>query len=309
MKFNRATKDGALLRLTIAGPSGSGKTFSALSIAQAFGVAGEPPSIALIDTEHGSASKYADLFTFDTLRLDPPYSPARYIEAIQCAAKSEYDILIIDSLSHEWSGAGGILEIVDQKSKANRSGNSFSVWADATPLHQSFVTAILSAPLHIIGTLRSKTEYVLEQNLQGKTIPKKMGLAPIQREGFEYEFDVSGEMNLENELVVIKSRCPAVSGQVFAKPGMDLGLTLANWLSGQIGSENGLKLSKFATGLGWSLSAIRAALQERNLPDIAFEALTIDEARKVKVMLLDAALRERLASDSRPIGATGGEDG
>lgn len=222
--FQKATKTRARLRMAMIGASGNGKTYSALSVASAFG------KTAVIDTERGSASKYAGLFDFDVLEL-MEYHPQKYIDAIRAAAGAGYDVLVIDSLSHAWSGTGGVLEIVD-KAAARSQGNKFAGWRDGTPLHNALVDAILNAPMHVIVTMRSKTEYVLDKDERtGKTQPRKVGLAPVQRDGMEYEFDLVGDMDTDNNFVVTKSRIPALSNAVIAKPSRELGETLLQWLN------------------------------------------------------------------------------
>ncbi len=229
MSFTKAIKREAKLRMAIAGPSGSGKTYTALAIASAL-ANGKP--VAVVDTEHGSASKYADLFQFDVLEMHPPYHPDRFVEAINEAAKAGYGVVILDSLTHAWSGTGGLLEVVDQIAARMRSQNSFAAWKDATPIQNHLVEAIVAAPLHVIATMRSKQEYVVQQDERGKQAPRKVGMAPQQREGFEYEFDVFGEMDIDNTMIVTKSRCPALSGAVIKKPGADVAATLTTWLHG-----------------------------------------------------------------------------
>lgn len=223
-RFKRATKSQAKLRMALMGPSGSGKTYTALSVAASIG------RVAVIDTEHGSASKYGDRFTFDVLELTD-YHPKQYIDAIQAAGEAgEYDTLVIDSLSHAWNGTGGVLEIVDKAAKRSDTKNTFAAWRDATPLHNQLVEALLAAPLHLIVTMRSKTEYVLERDERGKMFPRKVGLAPVQREGMEYEFDVVAEMDMQNTLTVTKTRIPKLTGKVIPYPGAALGDTLKAWL-------------------------------------------------------------------------------
>ena len=226
--FKKASKSQSRLRLGLVGVSGSGKTFSALAIGSAL-AAHYDGRVALIDTEHGSASKYADRFSFDVLEL-VDFNPKNYIDAIK-AASDYYDVLIIDSLSHAWSGSGGVLEMVDNAAKRSQSNNSFTAWRDVTPLHNQLVEAIVGAPIHLIATMRSKTEYVLEKDDRGKTTPRKVGMAPVQRDGLEYEFDLVGDMDTNNTLIVSKSRIPALSGKVIAKPGAELGDTLFSWLT------------------------------------------------------------------------------
>ncbi|MBS2031953.1 MAG: ATP-binding protein [Deltaproteobacteria bacterium] len=222
--FTQATKKQARLRLALTGPAGSGKTWTALAIATGLG-----GRIAVVDTERGSASKYADLFRFDTTELEN-FHPQKYIDAIAEAERADYDVLILDSLSHEWSGKGGALELVDAAARRSKSGSTFNAWRDVTPLQQALMDAILRSRCHVIFTMRSKVEYVLEDR-DGKKVPRKVGLAPVQRDGVEYEADVIGELDLENVLTITKSRCPALTGQVISKPGAALGKTLAAWLS------------------------------------------------------------------------------
>ena len=181
--FQLAQKKKSKLRLAVTGPSGSGKTYSALLLA--FGLVGKEGNVCVIDTEHDSASLYSDKFPdYYTVSMTPPYSPMRYIQMIEAAESFGADILIIDSLSHEWTGQGGCLEMVE-KSNAK---NSYTAWGQVTPLHQRLIDKMLSSKTHIIATMRSKQDYALVENKHGKLEPKKMGLAPIQRDGMDYEF-------------------------------------------------------------------------------------------------------------------------
>lgn len=185
MNFEKATRKKAKLRLALTGPSGSGKTYGALMIAKGLG-----GKTAVIDTERGSASLYSDLLDFDALELLPPYSPERYIEAINAAAKAGYETLIIDSATHEWSGTGGCLEINEHVAATKYRGNTWSAWNETTPRHRSFIDAMVQAPMHIIVTGRSKTETAQQQGDNGKKSVVKLGLKTEQRDGFEYEFTV-----------------------------------------------------------------------------------------------------------------------
>ncbi|MDV5356497.1 ATP-binding protein [Enterobacter asburiae] len=182
MKFEKATRKKAKLRLALTGPSGSGKTYSALLVAK--GIGGK---VAFIDTEKGSASLYSDIADFDVLELDPPFSPERFIEAIKSAEDAGYETLIIDSITHEWGGVGGCLELVDTIAKAKYRGNSWSAWSEINPRHRLFLDAILRSPMHIIATMRSKTETAqVEEN--GRKKVAKLGMKSEQRDGVEYEF-------------------------------------------------------------------------------------------------------------------------
>lgn len=193
MSFQKAQRHKAKLRLGITGPSGSGKTLGALMIAK--GIGGK---IAVLDTERDSASLYAEpvrlpggsLWTppdFDTDNIDPPYTPERFIEKVREAEAAGYDILIIDSTTHEWNGIGGCLELVDQIASAKYRGNSWSAWNEITPRHRAFLDAMLRSKLHIIATMRSKTETAQTEE-GGKKKVVKLGMKSEQRDGIEYEF-------------------------------------------------------------------------------------------------------------------------
>lgn len=222
--FRKATKTQSKLRMALYGVSGSGKTYSALAIACGLG------RVAVIDTERGSASKYAGRFEFDVLDMQPPYTPARYVEAIHAAEAEGYDVLVIDSLTHAWSGSGGALEMVDNAAKRSASSNSYVAWRDVTPQHNMLIDAMIQSRCHVVATMRSKTEYVMETR-NGKQVPVKKAMAPIQRDGMEYEFDIVAEMTAENEMIVQKSRMESLSGAVVAKPGAPVAELIRGWLS------------------------------------------------------------------------------
>lgn len=224
MGFQKATKKQAKARIGLIGPSGAGKTYTSLALATGLG-----KKIALIDTEHGSASKYADKFDFDVLELDN-YNPQHYINAIKEAGKLGYDVLIIDSLSHAWAGTDGALELAD-KNSIKYGGNKFAAWRDITPLHNKLIEAIISSPCHIIATMRAKTQYIQTQDNKGKAIIKKVGLEPIQRDGMEYEFDIVADMDTDHNLIVSKTRCEALDGVVMNKPDNDLTEIIKAWLT------------------------------------------------------------------------------
>ncbi|MFN7976371.1 MAG: ATP-binding protein [Acidobacteriota bacterium] len=228
MKFSKATRKTAKARVALVGPSGSGKTMTALFVA--LGLVGKAGRIAVLDTERGSASKYAgdpDIPDFDACELST-FSPLTYVEGIREAIRAGYDAIVIDSLSHAWMGKDGALEQVDRAAK--RAKSSFMAWREVTPMHNELVDALVQAPMHVLVTMRSKTEYVIEDDDRGKKVPRRVGIGPVQRDGLEYEFDVVGDMDLDNTLVVTKTRCRSLSGAVVRKPTVQLGLTLAAWL-------------------------------------------------------------------------------
>lgn len=225
--FVRASKEAARLRAAFIGPPGSGKTYSALKVFSKMAKPGQ--KIALIDTERGSASKYADIFEFDTKTLASG-NPKEYISSIREAVSLGFDYLIIDSLSHAWAGTDGALDLVDRAAARSSSGNRFTAWRDVTPLHNELVDTILQCDCHVIATMRTKTDYVMEDDERGKKRPVKVGLAPIQRDGVEYEFDVVGVLDENNTLHISKTRCPALKGADIREPGEELAKTLSDWL-------------------------------------------------------------------------------
>lgn len=229
MQFTKATKAKAKGRVAFMGPSGSGKTYSSLRMAKV--LAGDKGRIAVIDSERGSASKYADEFDFDVLELDS-FSPDQYVDAIHAAENAGYAVIVIDSLTHAWSGKDGALEQVDKVKDRSFDKNSFNAWRSVTPMHNAMVDAMLQSPCHIIATCRVKTEYVMEKDEKtGKTKPRKVGLAPIQRDGLEYEFDLIVDIDIEHKAVVGKTRCKAVDGEVWTKPGPKQFAPFAAWLT------------------------------------------------------------------------------
>jgi len=230
MAFVRAERKRVFLRLACLGPAGSGKTYTSLALAdrlaKQFGA-----KIALIDTEHGSASKYADKWAFDTCEL-ADFAVENYITAIAEAERAGYGVLVIDSLSHAWAGKGGLLEFVDKTAKRQKSGNSFAAWGEATPKQQNLIEAMLSYRGHLIVTMRTKMEYVQEKDANGRTTIRKIGLQPVQRDGLEYEFDIVADMDQDHNLVVAKTRFSDIADAVYARPDEQFFGPVVRWIEG-----------------------------------------------------------------------------
>lgn len=221
--FRKAERKKAKARIGISGPSGSGKTYSALLIAFGLG-----KKIAMIDTENGSGDLYAHLGEYDICQIQAPYEPKKYIDAIKGAEKAGYEVIVIDSLTHAWAGEGGLL---DQQGKIADSGkgNSYTAWRTITPKHNELVEAMLQSACHIIATVRAKTEYVQQKNDNGKVEIKKVGMAPIQRDGLEYEVGVFFELSQDHTASTSKDRTGIFDGKYF-KPSQDTGKQLLTWL-------------------------------------------------------------------------------
>ena len=222
LAFKKASKSSSKLRAALFGPSGAGKTFTALRIATGLG-----GRIAVIDTERGSASKYADRFAFDVLDLERTAIPD-YQAAISAAAEAGYAVLLIDSLSHGWQD---LLQEVDRLANAKYRGNTWSAWSEGTPKQRGLVDAILTYPGHVIATMRSRTEWSIEDTGKGKTKPVRVGLAPEQGKGIEYEFDMLLELSQHHTGTVIKDRTGKFQDQILDKPGEEFGRALADWLA------------------------------------------------------------------------------
>ena len=245
MRFERAKRKQAKLRLGLTGPSGSGKTLSALLLAEGLG-----GPIAVLDTERDSASLYAEPIRlpsgetitppeFDALSLGSPYTPERYIEAIRAAESAGYKTMIIDSITHEWSGVGGCLELVDEIARAKYRGNSWSAWNDVTPRHRAFIDAILQSNMHIIVTMRSKTETAQQEGQNGKKSVVKLGMKAEQRDGFEYELTTVLDISHDGHYATAsKDRTGLFMGRDPAKITPETGRQILAWLeSGVLPAE------------------------------------------------------------------------
>ncbi len=222
MKLQKAQKQKVKLRIGISSPSGFGKTYSALLMA--FGMTQDWSKIAVIDTENGSANLYAELGGYNTLNLEAPYSPERYIEALKTCEKSNMSVVIIDSITHEWSGKGGCLQIHEQL------GGRFQDWSKITPRHQAFIDAILESTCHVITTVRKKIDYSMDKDSNGRTKVVKVGLKDITREGLDFEMTTCFEIINDNNLVVAsKDRTNLFSGKPEFKITSGTGKLLVKW--------------------------------------------------------------------------------
>jgi len=224
--FEKATKANKYIKLAITGPAGSGKTFSALQLAKGLTQNGK---IALIDTENGSASLYASEVEFDVSNVEPPFTIDKLVKPVKFALRNNYDVLIIDSATHFWNG---ILDYKHQLDK--RGGNSFVNWNDANKHYETMLKAILFSKIHVIVCMRSKMDYILEANEKGKQVPKKVGMAPIMRDGVEYEFTTVFDLDMNHQAMVSKDRTQMFVDQLF-QITEGTGAKILSWLS--IGSQ------------------------------------------------------------------------
>lgn len=231
MLIRKAQRKVTKARVGLTGPSGSGKTLSALLMA--YGMTGDWDKIGLIDSENRSADLYAETVkagvhipSFHKIDLESPYTTEKYIEAIKAFEDYGVEVIIIDSGTHAWAGEGGILEQKDQISKTK--ANSFAAWGELTPKQNRFIETIQKSKCHVLMTLRAKTEYVLEINEKGKQVPRKVGMAPIQRDGLEYEFTLVMDLTADHYATVSKDRT-IFDGECFI-PSVETGKRLIEWL-------------------------------------------------------------------------------
>lgn len=222
IQLRKATRKKAKIRLGLSAVAGGGKTYSAILIAK--GLCGDLSKVAIIDTENNSADLYSHLGDYNVIPLSAPYSPERYCEAIRACEAAGMEVIIIDSITHEWDGKGGILNIAD-----GMTGNSFTNWAKLTPRHQSFIDAILQSPAHIITTVRRKQDYEMTKDSSGKVKVEKLGLKEVTREGFEYELTVNMEMDIKHNVVVSKDRTGLFMDKPAFVPSEETGKLIKQW--------------------------------------------------------------------------------
>ena len=221
MNLRKATRQKAKIRLGLSAVSGGGKTYSALLIA--YGLCGDWSKVALIDTENGSGDLYADLGPYNVLPLAPDFTPEKYIQAIKACESAGMDVIIIDSITHEWDGKGGCLEIVD------KAGGRYQDWAKVTPRHQAFIDAIIGSSCHVITTVRRKQDYEMTKTQDGKVKVEKAGMKEVTREGFEYELTVNLEMDTRHNATASKDRTGLFIDRPAFVPTVDTGKLIRQW--------------------------------------------------------------------------------
>lgn len=220
--FQQAKRTNAFIKLAITGPSGSGKTYSALRLAKGLAPEGK---IALIDTENQSSSLYSSDFNFEVANVEPPFSVSKLINLTKYVLGGDYEVLIIDSASHWWDG---VLDYKNQLDK--RGGNSFTNWNEASEHYKLMLRAILFSKIHVICCLRSKMEYVLEQNDKGKQVPRKVGMAPIFRDNAEYEFSAVFDLDMAHQAKASKDRTQLFGNDIFVITE-ETGQLIREWLN------------------------------------------------------------------------------
>ncbi len=220
--IRKAKRENIPLKLGVRGPSGSGKSYSSILLAKGL-MGGSLEDVVVLDTENGSADLYSDLGDYSVLPFTPPFEPQRYVKAIQYCVDQGFKCIIIDSTSHEWQSC------LDIHSKIG--GNSFTAWKKITPMHDAFVEAILQAPIHVICTMRTKDDYVLEENSKGKVAPKKVGAKEVQRDSFIYELTAVFDVDINHLATMNKDRTNIFNTGIPFQITPDTGKAIRDWNS------------------------------------------------------------------------------
>lgn len=218
MKLQQAERKKAFIKMALQSCAGGGKTYSALLLAH--GLCNNWQKIAVIDAENNSASLYAHLGSYNVLDLQPPFSPERYIQAIKTCIDAEMEVIIIDGISPEWD------YIIEEHSKL--TGNSFTNWSKFTPRHNAFIQQILQTKAHIITTIRTKQDYVLNEK-NGKMIPEKVGLKGVMRDSTDYEFTLVFDLDVKHYATASKDRTSLFMDLPAFQISQETGKILAAW--------------------------------------------------------------------------------
>lgn len=274
LQLRKATRQKAKIRLGLSAVSGGGKTYSSLLIG--YGITKDWSKIALIDTENGSGDLYANLGDYNVVTLEAPYSPERYIEAIKACEDAGMELIIIDSITHEWDGKGGCLEI------QSKLGGRYQDWATVTPRHDAFINAILSSKCHIITTVRRKQDYEMTKDNNGKVKVEKAGLKEVTREGFEYELTVNLEIDVRHNATASKDRTGLFIDNPPFIPTIETGELIREWC------ESGVDLVKEAVeklemcNTVDELSLLKTSLSEQIISNPEFKTKAVERYNAIK---------------------------
>lgn len=310
MELKTSQRKSAKIRLSLQGPAGSGKSLSSLKIA--FGMTNDWNKITVIDTERGSANLYSHLGPYYVLDLEEPFTPERYIEAIKLCEQNSIDVIIIDGLSMEWAGKGGILEIHEKTTSSMRVPNSFTAWASVTPRHQAFIDAILQSKCHVITTIRTKTEYVISER-NGKNVPQKVGMAAVQRDGFEYEVSISLDIDEEHMALSSKDRTGLFSDIGKFRITTETGKLIRDWCNSGTPSQSPLIAIPLSVQVIEAISSkIKKATSIERLNEIYqthqkewTQQLSADyTTRKRELLLTNISNIQNFGKNGTPIGTT-----
>jgi hypothetical protein len=274
--LRKAARQKAKIRLGLSAVSGGGKTYSSLLIASGLTTWDK---IALIDTENGSGDLYSDLGEYNVLTLTAPFTPERYIDAIRDCENAGMDVIIIDSITHEWDGKGGILEI-----HSSMTGNSFTNWSSITPRHQAFIDAILQSKCHVITTVRRKQDYEMSKDGNGKVQVQKAGLKEVTREGFEYELTANLELDTKHNATASKDRTGLFADKPSFVPSKETGEMIRLWCENGIDTKVETEAACIGLEVCNTLDELRA--YRDSLPKYVIENAVFKTAAKARFELV-----------------------
>jgi hypothetical protein len=280
MQLQKATRKKVKLRMGLSAVSGGGKTYSAILLAKGL-TDGDLSKVAIIDTENGSASLYSDLGEYNTIELTAPFTPERYIEAIQACENAAMEVIIIDSITHEWDGEGGLLDV-----HSKMTGNSFTNWASLTPRHNKFVQAILQSKAHVITTVRRKQDYDLSKDGNGKTKVEKAGTKEITREGFEYELTINFNLDERHNCTASKDRTGLFMDKPFFTITPETGKLIKQWCESGVEAPKPTPAKKKLTEAKYK-QALEGVKKGATLPnsDVSFYTFLITECELTEEQL------------------------
>lgn len=318
IEFKKAKRSLARLKIGMTGASGSGKTLSSLLMGYGLIKAEHPEytdaecwdKICIIDTENSSGSLYVDTAVgqwrtgeYNTIVLEPPYEASKYVDAIHVAEQHDMQVIIIDSLTHAWSGEGGALD--KQGKIAARTGNSYTAWRDITPEHNRLVDAMLQSKAHVIAAIRAKTDYAQVKDERGKTKVQNVGLAPVFRDGIEYEFTVCFMLDSDHVAEATKDRTALFDGKFFTVTP-DTGRDLYRWLDSGAPLKEDKPAPKIQSVSEVVKSKAEAVLDEA-VPEESEATVTIEDVdRVVKAKFAGLTGDERKAAIAELKTVTGG---
>lgn len=265
--LRKATRQKAKIRLGLSAVAGGGKTMSAILIAKGL-AKGDLSKVALIDTENGSGDLYAHIGPYNVLPLSAPFTPESYIKAIKDCEDAGMEVIIIDSITHEWDGKGGCLEIQSDL------GGRYQDWKSVTPRHQAFINAILQSKCHIITTVRRKQDYDMTKTEGGKTVVAKVGLKEVTREGFEYEVTTNLELDQRHNASASKDRTGLFMGHPPFVPSEETGKKILDWC--ESGADVIAPLPATETNEATIAFSLNKLEESKDLKDLKFNWASID---------------------------------
>ena len=282
IEIRKAERKQSKLRIGLSSPSGGGKTYSGLVLAK--GLVGDWSKIGLIDSENGRGDIYSDLGEYNIITLRAPFTPESYIAAIHEFEKYGVDAIIVDSVTHEWAGEGGCLQLNEKLAIAKYKGNIWSAWSETTPRHQRFLDAITSSTCHVITTVRNKVETVMGDDKK----VKKVGTKEEQREGFEYELTVNFNIDRDSHTVMAsKDNTRLFEGQDPFVITEKTGEMLRDWVASGAADKTAEEKEALKDEIDSALLLMDKKRETLEKQTGSLNLMTVDELTDVKVRIVN----------------------